>query len=639
MQYMPTMATKKPPQKPKGVLPPRPMPDYGVKWATPQKSPLSQELALFRNPFGSQVIAKDKNGVSRVVKTFKDGTPTKGKPRWYHFMQIVDILWNYQGSTKPFVWHPDAIRMLKAACKYKRLGVAGAGSTGKSDFFAIWAIINFLSNPAPYSITGQNGEIFPQSGAMILVTSTTKGAANNRIWGKVISYWNAIIAPVCGKLMASEYLICYHNLQTGETDRTCGIKLVAGEAKQEAKSADEIRGVKGDPIILVIDEHPECGHSLVNTFDENLSRNHNCQLIGLGNPGTYFDAFGDLCEPETGWESVGDDDYDWNSRKGGHVIRLDAELSPNILEGKVIYNFLMTQQQMEDTIRREGGRNTPAYYRGVRGMWCSATAEQTIYTQGDLLFSNAFKPAVWRGEWTMVAGFDVSFTHDGDRSILYFAKIGMSVEGRLTVEFQNFVEINEDTRIKDIDRTTQIVRKLRDECEKQGVLPENLAIDASGPGGKAFRDAIISQWTSKFLSVDFSGAPSDKPVSKMEPNVKCRDRYDRRVSEIWYAGKSLLRGDQLRGIGKPMAAEMVTRKYRETKPMAKDNKIIVETKREMKGRTKTSPDVVDASFICLQLCITRHKLISDDKPADRKEPGAPNPIKKRFSALQGIYAA
>lgn len=626
------MPAKKSVAKPRGPVQNFQMPDYG--WPMREGSTiLLEELEFFRRADGSMKVKVDPATGKRLNYN------PKGKPRWFHFKRVVDLIWNYEGSPRPFAWHPDALRMLKAACKYKRLGIPGAGSTGKSDFFALWAIVNWMAQPCAKTIKRADGTEYRQEGAMVLVTSTTKSAAANRIWGKVVGYWNGMIGQAPGKLMASEYLICHWNPVTGETDRTVGIKLVAGEASQNAKSADEIRGIKGDPLIVIVDEMPETGHSLVNTFDENLSANYNNQIIGLGNPDTYFDPFGDLCEPENGWESVGDDDMEWPAKKGGYVVRLDAEQSPNILEGRVIYPFLMQADQLAKRAVELGGRHSPAYYRGIRGMWCRTTAEQTIYSQTELLMSNVCKPAVWRGDKVWVAGFDVAFTHEGDRSVLSIGAVGMSVDGKLTLEFVKHIEINEDTRIKDVDRTTQIVRKLRQECEKHNVLPENLGIDASGPGGKAFRDAVIAQWSSKFMAVDFSGAPSDKPVSALD-KTPCKKRYDRRVSELWFGGKSLIRSDQLRGISKELAAEMVVRKYRETKPASDDNKIIVETKREMKNRTHRSPDISDAFFCMVELARTRHHFVTTERPADRKDGSSvSDPVKKRFRQLQSLYAA
>lgn len=634
---MGVMATKKPVPKPRPNIVAPQWPDYGSanKLAAGCQHVLEFELKLFSLPRGSLEMAFNSQGKEVNCNT-------KGKPRWHHAKQVIDLLWNYQGSQKPFAWHPDALRMLKAACKHRRLGVAGAGSTGKSDFFAVWAIINWMTNPGP--TVRPDGTARP--GAMVVVTSTTKGAAANRIWGKIVSYWNGMIAPTCGKLMATDYMICYHDLTQNKTDKTAGIKLMAGEASQEAKSADELRGLKGDPFILIIDEMAECGHSLTNTFEENSTANYNNQLIGLANPGTYFDAFGRLCEPEAGYESVGDDDMEWVAKKGGYVIRLNAELSPNITEGRVVYPFLMQEDQLQKKIEVCGGRHTPSYYRGVLGMWCPTGNEETIYSQLELLHSHAFWKVgpghkdVWRDEVTYVAGFDVAFTHEGDRSILTIGRVGYTVANKLTLEVIKQIEINEDTRVKSVDRTTQIVTKLRQECEKYGVRPENLALDASGPGGKAFRDAVTSQWSSKCLAIDFSGAPSDRQVSKTD-KAKCKDRYDRRVSEVWFSAKSFLRGDQLRGIDPELADEMVIRKYKETKPATDLRKIFVETKKAMKARTQKSPDRGD-SFMCLaELCRIRHKFVSEEVPADRKESGGgtSSPTKKVFKKFQDIYAA
>lgn len=614
------MPVKKPPQKAR-VVPVTPiMPDYGR--ATTAKTVLALELLMFRQPHGSQ-LTRIVDGKVKVLTKNADGTPAKGKPRWYHFIRIVDMIWNYPNSPKPFDWHPDAMRMLKAACKRKRLGVAGAGSTGKSDFFALWAIVNWLSAP---------------KSCMVLVTSTTKSAATNRIWGKVIAYWNGMIAGACGKLMTSSYSICYFDHNTGETDHTCGIKLVAGEASKAARSADEIRGIKGDPLILIGDEFAELSHSLTNTFDENLTANYNHQIIALANPDTYFDPFGEFCEPVGGWDTVGEDDYEWEAKKGAYVIRLNAELSPNILEGRLVYKYLMQLKQLEEKQINLGGRHSPAYYRGVLGMWCPTGNELTIYTQAELMLSNACKKAVWEGDWVALGGFDVAHTHDGDRSVLSVGRVGMTTGGKLTLEFVKYIEINEDTRIKDVDRTTQVVRKLKAACEENGILPENLAIDATGPGGKAFRDAVIAQWSNKFLPVDFAGAPSDKPVSRMD-KTPCNKRYDRRVSEIWYAAKAFLRADQLRGISNALAAELVVRRYKETKPGSDDRKIAIETKREMKIRTQKSPDLGDSFMVLCDLARTRHKFISADKPAERKVEGVADPVKKRFRQLQNLYAA
>jgi hypothetical protein len=538
--------------------------NYGLTFRTASggicQNQLEIEMLCFKRKQGSLMKEGRKNPL--------------GRSRFYHFRNIVDMLWNYPNSTKTFAWHPWAIEMFQAMCDNKRVALAGCGSSGKSDAAAVWALVNWLAAPRS---------------CMVLVTSTTKSAAKNRIWGKVCSYFNALPGKPPGVLSASTFDIRYYDHRTGLSDHLFGIKLVAGEPSKAAQSADEIRGIKGDPLILIADEMPELSPSLVLTFNENLTSNFNHQIIAIGNPGTYFDPFGEFCEPVEGWDSVNEDDYEWMSKTGAKVIRFNAELSPNILEGKVIYPFLMRADQLEEKQAR--GMNTVAYYRGVKGFWFAMAEEQTIYSPAELM-GNPCKKAVWRGETTKVAGFDPAYTSGGDRSIFKLGTVGVRTDGVLCLEAGLTIEVNEDVRDKETDRTTQMIRKLKKLCEEHGVALRNFAIDASSGSGKTFRDAMISQWGTGFLCVDFSGSPSDLPVSATDP-TKSRDFYDRRVSELWYSGKEFIRADQLRGVDNELAQEMVMRRFTQGK------KIKVETKTEMKLRLKRSPDCFVAGTMVL----------------------------------------
>ena len=60
-----------------------------------------------------------------------------------HFMNVVNMLWGPK-STKHFIWHPWAEKMLYESCRHNYLGVLGCGSSGKTDFYAVWAIVNWL---------------------------------------------------------------------------------------------------------------------------------------------------------------------------------------------------------------------------------------------------------------------------------------------------------------------------------------------------------------------------------------------------------------------------------------------------------------------------------------------------------------
>lgn len=605
------MSNKKTTKAPKVVQLTKELNWYGFKQWFPShsKNQLEIELTLFGRRNGSLVFPTGKKS--------KDGLP-----RWKHAKNCIDIIWNYQGSRTPFAWHPDAIRMLKALCRHKRLAIAGAGSTGKSDCLAVWALIKWLSKPFKN---------------IVLVNTTTLKDAQLRIWGKIVRYYNNMIAPPPGKLVASAYAIKSVNHKTQEVSEEFGIRLFAGEQSKAAESSRAIRGVKhgeGGELVVILDEMPELSNSIMATFDENLTQNPNHSIIGLGNPNSPYDTFGQFCEPkEGGWKMYSDTWNEWQG-VGGYVIRLNAEESPNILEGRTVYPFLMTQEMLMEK-RERLGEKSKAYYRGVLGAFLLEADDETIYSPAELL--RVPEDCTWLGEKEKVAGFDNAFTAGGDRSVLYIGEIGVCTDGKRRLKFLRYYLINEDVKITTIDRTTQIIKELRRLCEKEGVKPRNLAVDSTAGGGKTLCDAIWSQWSNEILRVDFGGKASDRPVSAAD-REKSSVRYANRVSELWGCGKELIRCDNLRNFGKDLSEELVARRYKDNKAADGGSRIKVESKTEMKKRTTKSPDVADAAFILLDLCRERHKLSGDDKPGNYAK-NRKSPMQKRFMALSNIYAA
>jgi hypothetical protein len=545
----------------------------------------------------------------------------QGKPAWIHFVNAVNLIWNYPGSRTPFMWHPWAIKMAKAAFENKRLAISSGGSGGKTGLFAVYCLVWWLANPYKN---------------VVLVNTTTIKDSMGRIWGQITRYFNGMAGAPPGKLVESSHCIKSMDLNTGVVMDEYGIRLFPGEQSKAAESSRAIRGQKHGPggkLIVVLDECAELSPSIINTFEENLTQNPNVQLIALANANSPFDTFGQLCEPiPGGWDSYNPDWDEWKG-KGAHVIRINNETSPNIIEGKVIYPFLMTREMLEEK-REKLGQHTRAYWRGVLGAFLLDGDDDNIYSASEVL--QIPPDCVWQGIPTKVAGFDIAHTVGGDKSVLMIGSIGVCTDGKKRLKFEKSYYLNEDLSKKDIDRTTQMVSQLKDICQKEGVKIENLAIDSSAGGGKTFSDAIWSQWSNGFLRVDFGGRPSDRPVSSAD-REKSSVRFHNKVSEIWGIGKELLRCDQLRCIPKGMAEDMTARKYKDNKAQDGGSKIRVESKIEMKRRTGKSPDEGDSGFILIDLCRERHGLSGLDKPGnfDSKKP---SPLKKRFMSLASIYS-
>lgn len=84
------------------------------------------------------------------------------------------------------------------------------------------------------------------------------------------------------------------------------------------------------------------------------------------------------------------------------------------------------------------------------------------------------------------------------------------------------------------------------------------------------------------------------------------------VSELWYVGREFIRSGQLKGLQPDIVTEMVARTYEETGGVVR-----VESKDDMKLRTKKSPDIADSLFLTLHIARMRHGLSSTETSAKR----------------------
>lgn len=601
---------KQKPQKSRVVQLTRgPIETYGIKFDHQFGNQLDVELIFLKCPTGS-------------LFGWKGEKNPQGKPAWIHFVNAVNLIWNYPGSRTPFMWHPWAIKMAKAAFENKRLAISSGGSGGKTGLFAVYCLVWWLANPYKN---------------VVLVNTTTIKDSMGRIWGQITRYFNGMAGAPPGKLVESSHCIKSMDLNTGVVMDEYGIRLFPGEQSKAAESSRAIRGQKHGPggkLIVVLDECAELSPSIINTFEENLTQNPNVQLIALANANSPFDTFGQLCEPiPGGWDSYNPDWDEWKG-KGAHVIRINNETSPNIIEGKTIYPFLMTREMLEEK-REKLGQHTRAYWRGVLGAFLLDGDDDNIYSPAEIIKTP--KDCVWQGIPTKVCGIDLSYTSGGDKTVMTIGSIGVCTDGKKRLKFERHILLNDDASKRDVDRTTQLIDQIKDICKKEAIDIKDVAIDASAGGGKTFADAMWSKWGNTFLRVDFGGKASDRPVSAAD-REKSSVRYANRVSELWSVGKELIRCDQLRNITKEMADEMTVRRYKDNKAMDGGSRIKVESKVDMKRRTGKSPDTMDSAVVLIELCREKHNLSSIDKPGNHT-PGKTNPLQKRFNKLAGLWAA
>lgn len=564
--------TAAPPERP--VVKPRVEVEFGLEW-DPSDHILTRHLYCFRHR-----VIQEQGGLGAAA----------------HFWEIVNILWGPDNERKQFIRNPWSEKMLDEALAHKFLSVAGAASSGKSLFYAIYAIVNWLCDPA---------------NTTVLITSTSLKESKGRIWADVEEWWQAAQKhfdnALPGKLVSSLGLLKLDDT-SGEikTSDRSGIHLIAGEKKKEKDTIGKLIGYKNRRLLFIGDEMPELSAALIEAATGNLDSSEKewFQFVGIGNPNSIYDPHGIFSKPKAGWKTVTPASFEWETDLG-YCIRFDAYQSPNILAGRILYKWLPTLEKVEAK-KDSLGAESLAFWRMWRGFWCPTGGTESVVAEADIIgYDCESKVKKWKNDkFIRLAFLDAGFTTGGDRSIAYFANFGINADTDLeTLEFDGYEVLFADVMKKDKEHSFQVATQFKELCEKKNIPPECAGVDDTGAA--AFGDIVHTVWSRQVRRVNFGGAASQLPVSAHDKRLSC-DRYKNRVTEIWCSIREYMRGNQIRGICPDLAIELTARKMI-SKKSGEDLKAKVESKQQMRDRTGKSPDIADAALGILDILRSKHR--------------------------------
>lgn len=502
-----------------------------------------------------------------------------------HFWKIVGIIWGPQNKVKSFERNPWTERMMAAACEHQYLGLSGCASSGKTEFAAVWAIVNWMCSP---------------HNTLVFCTSTDLKNSSRRIWGRIKKFWEA--APgLPGKLVDSYYLIRTDN-GSGVFSDEQGIACIAGEKKNEKDCVGKLIGAHPDRLILIVDEMPEITEAILTAALSNMAINPFFQMIGVGNFKSLYDTFGVFVRPKEGYGAITVEDEEWETELGW-CLRFDGMKSPNITEGEDKYECYDSKNLA--THRKNHGDDSAEFWRMCRSFPAPLGTVDVLYSDADFLTgrSNESVPCgdlSWLGPRTRISSLDPSYTNGGDRSVQWFGWWGVLTNGVWALCYDRHILLRDRVGDK-APRDYQIVRQFRDNCLNENVAPENAAFDGTAASG--FASIVFEEWSPKVMKVEFGGGASDMRVAVNDQRT-AKEMYDRRVSELWGVGREFVRAGQLKGVPPDMCRELKARRY-ETMKRGGNVLISVEPKQKMKARIGFSPDLADAAFVLLELCRRR----------------------------------
>lgn len=504
-----------------------------------------------------------------------------GPGRFFHCKKLADAIWRTntgrQGWKPAFVWHPDLETVMEEYCRTQETTITGPASASKTFGASLYTVMFWFCSPMDTGVLG---------------CSTTYRGLKERLWADIRMLYNRalpMIGPI-GRLVDSDVMI-----QSAKGETKHGIFGIAVAQGEEAKALDRIIGFHPRRILVIADELPGIPWAIIKALTNLFTAKQKAQFIGLGNASFFFDSHGQMCEPKAGWSSVTVDSDRWETKRGGICIHLDGFKNPNVVAKKVIYPFLLTQEDIDRTAA-EYGYDSVDMWRMRRGFWCPDGITKTVLNDSIIRKFLAMEKTVWEGGTERWAGLDPAF-EGGDRCILRFARTGRSDAGIDTLEYEETLTIKTSVTSKE-PLHFQIARQVKEACIARNVDPRHFGMDVTGEGG-GLASIIAETWSPGFHQVEFGGKPSDLPVSEVNRKPCSKEYYDK-VTELWFSFRNAVMAGQIRGMDPDTAMEFCSRLY------TVDGVTWVESKKEMKSRPGAkSPDLADAATIILNT--VRHR--------------------------------
>lgn len=517
-------------------------------------------------------------------------------PVWEHRKAVMRALWPKRE------WHEWMDLRLKACCESNWVTWIGPGGSGKSTDAAMFALEYWLEGP---------------SDTVVIVCSTSMKMLRMRIWNEITRAYNELpkeihlvddsgkvvekmpLGPI-GRMVSSETKIMYR-----EGDDKHGI---TGVAVEEGPVEDVVKnhlGVHAKRVLLCMDEFQGVRPAILKAASSNMAKNEEFNMWGFGNPDNKDNLLGQQSEPILGWSSINHEvDTMWktlgNKRDVGGIcaftsgLRSPADKSP--AERKRL-SFLINKDQIADHLYSlRGNADDPDYWTQSIGFFPPSGTKSTVLDHSIIEEWDCKGKAVWTRTPTKAASLDPAFSFGGgDKKVLQFFKYGQTEESgqtRWVIEFGRtcYVPVKSSSS-RPLDY--QILDYVKEQCELEGVLPEDFITDSTGIG-RGLKSIFDVEW-GPVNACEFGGAPSDRMVNTMGGKT-AKEQYDDRKSELNLSVREFAMSNSIRGLPSEAASQFCIRKTEQV-----NKKQIVESKKELRKRISRSPDEADAICIAVDL--------------------------------------
>jgi hypothetical protein len=582
-------------------------------------------------------------GVEGVVDSFE--LADKIVREFLHDLLEAD---DYAGAAA-LLWHEQKFNMgpkfvqdvMRVIHDHHLVLLQGASSTSKTLTAAMWMFLDWLREPNLTSVK---------------IISRDEGHLRGNAFGAIRTAFHTMAIPWADM----------DDIVDRDSDLYLGMRSAGKEFgfqgiafKQSYETTGALQGYHPRPYRKF--DHPKFGRlSRIRILGDECSDWPEGPFGGLSSPMSSIDAVGHVklvltfnpvsvdkkvmewAMPEQGWlledcERL----YEWTSKKGWHVLRLDGKLCENVVERKDIYPGFVNYEGYMQKLQGEGDSSSEFYAFG-RG-W------PPLKTQVWTVFPPAW-PTLQRGE----ALFDelicnwcsIDCAYQGiDKVVMTVGRFGFAsgwtkANGE-TVKFPDpsnpkvyksrpVLQADQQIMLEKSDNTVTLALEIKGKCMMMGIEPKWVVVDGTGQGAGT-ADNLRTYWGDVLILRWGEGATKQKVLA--EDKQTAAERYDGVVTEIWFAAKEWMNPEVCAFLinpiisSNPITTQLTTRRFR----YVKGGKVRIEAKEEWKARNSgKSPDEAESLLMAQQLMRQRASVLpgmatmQDNRP--KKEEEAANTV-------------
>lgn len=322
--------------------------------------------------------------------------------------------------------------------------------------------------------------------------------------------------------------------------------------KRFPRKQDHPRFGRLSRIRVLLDEAEKIPSGIWQDIDNivaNLDGADGLKIAGAYNPQDITSDVATRAEPDKGWENFDvDADYDWTSRRGWTVVRLDGERCENVLQSKVVYHGLQTREGLDMLARTSGGTQSPGYYTFGRGAYPPMGTVLSIISPAML--------KTFRGEFIFVerprrlGAADLSLEGD-DEAFLAAGLFGYAAGVKYPSSLEHpegrevmFKDAQGRNRIKVALQIEQLIslekgdtpsmaRQLKRLGLQLGIEPDWFLVDRTG-NGAGVHDLLREIWNPAVRGVNYSSSSTELKIFQEDTQVP-HDLYNRLYTELLFA--------------------------------------------------------------------------------------------------------